>query len=284
MKQISAALAAHLQGEVTTLAHCWKVTRRDGVVMGFTDHDVDIIYDAVTYQAQAGFTPTALQTSATLAVDNLDIEGLLDAACIREEDLLAGLYDFAEVDVFLINYTDLTQGRMVLRTGWLGQVSVSQGQFVAELRGLTQRLSQTVGQLYSPTCRAMLGDAACGVNLAGYTHSGQVSAATSRSQFTDSANTQASGYFAYGKVTFTSGANAGLSMEVKQFANGSFTLILPLPHAIAAGDDYTAIAGCDKRFSTCAATFDNAVNFRGEPHVPGLDAMMQTASTRSETD
>ena len=252
--------------------------------MGFTDHDVDIIYDAVTYQAQAGFTPTALQTSATLAVDNLDIEGLLDAACIREEDLLAGLYDFAEVDVFLINYTDLTQGRMVLRTGWLGQVSVSQGQFVAELRGLTQRLSQTVGQLYSPTCRAMLGDAACGVNLAGYTHSGQVSAATSRSQFTDSANTQASGYFAYGKVTFTSGANAGLSMEVKQFANGSFTLILPLPHAIAAGDDYTAIAGCDKRFSTCAATFDNAVNFRGEPHVPGLDAMMQTASTRSETD
>ena len=284
MKQVSTALGAHLQGEVTTLAHCWKVTRRDGVVMGFTDHDADIIYDSVTYQAQAGFTPTALQTSATLAVDNLDLEGLLDAACIREEDLLAGLYDFAEVDVFLINYTDLTQGRMVLRTGWLGQVTVSQGQFVAELRGLTQRLSQTVGQLYSPTCRAMLGDAACGVNLAGYTHSGQVSAATSRSQFTDSANTQADGYFAYGKVTFTSGANAGLSMEVKQFANGSFTLILPLPHAIAAGDDYTAIAGCDKRFSTCAATFDNAVNFRGEPHVPGLDAMMQTASTRSETD
>ena len=281
MKSISDELKTHLAQEVTTLATCWKVTRRDGTVMGFTDYDAELIVDTVTYQATTGFTPTAVESSAALNVDNLDIEGLLDATTITEQDILAGKYDFAEVEVFLVNYADTSQGRMMLRTGWLGEVRLRGGQFVAELRGLSQQLASHVGEHYAPGCRADLGDARCKINLASYTVTGSVTASDSRVQFADSERTEGGSYFAAGKVTFTSGGNAGLSMEVKAYGNGIFSLALPMPHTIKAGDAYTAIGGCDKTFETCIQVFNNAVNFRGEPHVPGTDKILETSATRS---
>lgn len=282
MKSITAELKAHLAQEITTLATCWKVKRRDATVMGFTDHDAPIVYEGVTYEATSGFSPSSIDSSSALNVDNLEMEGMLEDARITEADLLAGRYDFAQVEVFVVNYADLTQGRMVLRTGWLGEVTVRGGQFVAELRGLSQQLGARIGQQYTPGCRADLGDDRCKVDLADYTVSGAVTSVTSRSQFRDSDRSEAADYFASGTVTFTGGENAGLSMEVKEFAaDGTFTLVLPMPYAVAAGDGFTAIAGCDKRFETCANRFANAVNFRGEPHVPGTDALLETASTRN---
>lgn len=282
MKTLSTALKTHLAQEVTTLATCWKVTRRDGAVLGFTDGDQDIAFDGVIYEAATGFTPTAVESSAALNVDSLDIEGMLQAERITEADLLAGRYDFAGIEVFMINYASPQDGKMVLRTGWLGEVRVQGGRFVAEMRGLTQQLAQTVGALYSPACRADLGDAQCQVNLAGFTVTGTVGSASGNSQFTDATRAEANGYFAGGVLTFLSGANSGLKMEIKTFTNGQFILVLPMPYAISAGDGYEAVAGCDKTFATCVQRFDNALNFRGEPHVPGADRLLETAGTRSE--
>jgi hypothetical protein len=53
-KTVSAALAQHLAGEVTTLATCWQITRGDGVVLGFTDHVRDFEVDGITYRAASG--------------------------------------------------------------------------------------------------------------------------------------------------------------------------------------------------------------------------------------
>lgn len=279
MKPLSTALAAHIAGEVTTLATCWKLTLRNSTVMGFTCHSRDIVYEGVTYQAATGFTPTAVAASADLAVDNMDMEGILDSTTITEVDLLAGIYDFAEVEVFKLNYADMSQGVLPLRTGWLGEVSISRNRFVAEIRGLTQRLSQTVGDLYSPSCRAKLGDERCKVDIADFTFTASVTGVSSNQEFAASALTQEAGYFDFGKLTFTSGNNAGLSMEVKEYAPGKVTLVFPMPYAVEMGDGFSIAAGCDKSFETCMARFGNAVNFRGEPHVPGMDKMLQTAGT-----
>ncbi len=282
MKTISNELTAHLAQEVTTLAHCWKLTRRDNVVMGFTSHDKDLIISGVTYAAATGFTPTAISGSSSLAVDNLDIEGMLSSGAISEDDILAGIYDFAEIELFLVNYEDLSQGIMKLRRGWLGEVKLSGQQFVAEVRGLTQRLSQQTGELYSPSCRAELGDSRCKVNLATYTVTGSVTSVTSQQIFVDSSRSEAADTYAFGKITFTGGANNGLSMEVKEFANSQLVLALPMPYAITVGDTYSLIRGCDKTLDTCENIFANAVNFRGEPHVPGIDRVLETAGTLSE--
>lgn len=282
MKPISPALQTHLSQEVTTLATCWKLTRRDATVMGFTDHDRDLVIGAVTYQAASGFTPTAVASASVLGVDNLDVEGMLSSGAIEEADLMAGLYDHAEISVFQVNYTDVSMGSLPLRTGWLGEVRMQGGRFVAEVRGLTQRLSQHIGTLYSPSCRAGFGDARCTINVAALTVTGSITGVTSRAILRDTARTEEGGTYSYGTLSFTSGANTGLSMEVKIYVPGEFTLFLPFPYEVTVGDTYTVTQGCDKTFETCTQRFDNAVNFRGEPHVPGTDRMLETASTRSE--
>lgn len=282
MKPISSSLQNHLSQDVTALATCWKLTLRDATVMGFTDHDRDIAVGGVTYQAASGFTPTAVASASVLGVDNLDVEGMLSSGAIVEADLMAGLYDHAEISVFQVNYADPSMGTLPLRTGWLGEVQMQGGRFVAEVRGLTQRLSQRIGAFYSPSCRAEFGDSRCTVNLATLTVSGTITGVTSRAVLRDSARTEEADTFSYGTLSFTSGENAGLSMEVKIFEPGEFTLFLPFPYDVAAGDAYSVTQGCDKTLQTCAQRFSNAVNFRGEPHVPGTDRILETASTRSE--
>ena len=282
MKDISESLKGHLAGEVTTLATCWKLTRRDGDIMGFTDHDKDITFDSVSYLAASGFTASAVQSTSGMAVDNLDVDGMLSSDFIKDEDLHAGLYDFAEIEVFMVNYSDLTQGKLPLRTGWMGEVVFGNGQFTAEVRGLSQRLSQKIGNSYSPTCRALFGDAKCGKLKNDYKHEAEISAVESRQRFTASSLTQETGYFNYGVVKFTSGENNGLSMEVKDFRHSIVTLVLPMPYDIAEEDEIEIFAGCDKTFQTCCSKFENASNFRGEPHVPGTDKILETAGTRSK--
>jgi len=166
MKTVGSSLNTHIQGEVTTLATCWKITRTDGTAFHFTDHDVDITYDGNTYKAETGYKRTAIENNSKLAVDNLDVEGIFDSSEITEADLRAGLFDYATVRIFIVNWNDLSQGEIKMRKGWLGEVTLTrQGLFKAELRGLTQALSQRIGEVYTPECRADLGDSRCKVPI-----------------------------------------------------------------------------------------------------------------------
>jgi len=166
MKTISAGLLAHIQGEALTLATLWRVVRADGTVFTFTDHDADIAYGGETYLAAVGYERSAIASGAELAVDETELLGLLDAASIDADELRAGLWDYAEVRIFAVNWADLTQGELKLRRGRLGEVIArDDGSFRAELRGLAQPLQATIGGLYQPECRADLGDVRCGLPL-----------------------------------------------------------------------------------------------------------------------
>lgn len=282
MRTASAGMNAHIAGEVTNLAICWKLTLVSGTILGFTDNTSDITFDSQLYKAATGFSPTSIETKDAYSVDNLDIAGILDSTALTEADIMAGIYDFAEVEIFMVNVTDLTQGKIIHRRGWLGEVTLKNGQFIAEVRGLAQKLQQNIGEIYTPTCRAVFGDARCKVNTTGFSATGAVSSVTSRQVFLCSTMTQAAGYFSGGEVQWLTGANAGRRMEVKEFANTQFTLALPMPNAVAATDTFKAIAGCDKTFNSCFSKFSNAVNFRGEPYVPGMDKMLSTAATAND--
>lgn len=280
MQQLNPALASHLNGQVMTLATCWRIRRRDGVSQYFTDHDRDLTVGGEVYIARSGIVPSAVTSQAGLAVDNLELEGLLDSETITRGGLLGGLYDHAELEIFMVNYEAPDEGRLHVKTGWLGEVTLRDGVFVAEVRGISAALQQTIGEVYTPTCRAQLGDGRCKKILTGFTHTGTVDAVDNEFTFYDAARTEAAGYFAYGTVTFTSGPNTGLRMEIRDFSNGRFGLFLPLPTMVMAGDTYTAVAGCDKRIETCSTRFSNAVNFRGEPHLPGNGKIFETSATR----
>lgn len=270
-KTIPGALATHIALEATTLATCWKITRRDGVTKAFTDHDRDLVVSGTTYVAAAGYSASAIESSADFAADNLEAEVVFSDAGITESDLIAGLYDFAAVEILLVNWSSPADGGMILRRGTLGEVTLKNGRASAELRGLLQQLQQTVGRIYGRRCDADLGDARCGVTLASFTVTGTVSSVTTaREVFVVSTPPSR----AEGKLTWTSGANNGLSMEVRALSGSTITLALPMPYDIAAGDAYSVYAGCDKNLSTCKTVFDNVVNFRGYPHIPGQDRIL----------
>lgn len=279
MKSLSAGLAAHIAQEVTTLAMCWKCTRADNAVFGFTTHDRDLTVDGTDYQAVTGFTPSQMQWTAHLAVDNLEVVGVLDSAAITEDDVRAGLWDFAQIEIFYVNWADLSQGRSVMVKGRLGEVRTGRNSFVAELRGLMQSLQQQHGRIYSASCDADLGDSRCGVNLPSMTVGSTITGigANPRKVFADNSRVEPDGWFDGGRITFTSGDNAGQSVEVKSYelSGGVIAVQLALPYDVAPGDGYTMSPGCFKRFSTdCVGKFANGVNFRGFPDVPGMDRIL----------
>lgn len=282
MRVISPQLETHFAGGMTTLATCWKIIRLDAVELGFTDHDRVLTIDGLDYDSIAGFTPTAVESKSNMSVDNLEVEGQTFPSKITESDLLAGMYDYAEIEIFVVNYEDLSQGKLVVKRGRLGEVTINQQMFTAEVRGLTQHLSQTIGEVYSPSCRAVLGDARCKRSLASFTVTTAVTTVTNNQTFTAAALTQAAGYFTGGEVQWTSGNNAGRRMEVKEFASKQIVLALPMGKSIQAGDGFKVIAGCDKTRETCRTKFNNILNFRGEPDVPGVDKLLMTAGTMNK--
>ncbi|MEO0983268.1 MAG: DUF2163 domain-containing protein [Pseudomonadota bacterium] len=274
MRAIDPALDAHLKSGATTLATCWRIERRDGVVLGFTDHDRALSFDGVDYAPEAGANGAALATSADLSVDNSDIEGVLDDAALSAGDLAAGRYDGARVEIFLVNWADTGQ-RALLKTAIIGETTRKGDAFAAELRGVSSLLDQPTGRLFQRLCDANLGDARCGVDLGDPTYrtSGAVTALRDDLSFVASDfDGFETNWFAHGLLTWSSGANAGAAAHVKrQDAAGVVALWLPPGAPIAIGDAFTVTAGCDKRFSTCAAKFSNAVNFRGFHLMPGND-------------
>lgn len=338
-----------------TTATLWKLTRRDGQVFGFTDHNEDVAFGGLTYDANTSYNRTATADNAGLAVSNMVIDSILDSNLITEEDIIAGLWDYAQVEMRYVNWHDrrvlhisnitkalvgvvttrephelttgdtvsisgvggmaevngvtftatvidstsfsigvntaaystyLNQGEVRIpesswgyRKGRIGQVNTSGQSFSAELMGIAKKLEKPLARPYLPGCPAALGDSECTVNLAAHTVTGTLTAVDiSGIVLSDPTRTESDNAFAYGLITMTSGDSNGYSMEVKSSDNGgTITLQQPLPFGVGAGDTYSLVKGCDKTLSTCKNTFNNVVNFRGFPHLPGMDKLVQYA-------
>ncbi|WP_342237170.1 DUF2163 domain-containing protein [Inquilinus sp. OTU3971] len=279
MKAITPAYRAHLDGELTTLATCWRLERRDGRVLGFTDHDRDLVIGVVPYYASTGYSRSAIANQSGMAVDNLDLEGVLDHDTIRPEEVRAGLFDYAEVRIFQVNWADLTQGQMLLRRGRLGEVvTLSDGTFRSELRGLTQALAQNVGEVYQTECRADLGDNRCKVDLAPFRAAATITQVVDRRTVVAScADPRAvDGWFNNGLATFRGGPNDGKSIEVRSWTlAGNLVLHLPAPYLPAIGDRLELTPGCDKTRDQCINKWANILNMRAESLLPGRDQMLR---------
>lgn len=278
MRTIPIALAAHQALATTTLAVAMRIERKDGAVYAFTSHETSVTIAGDLYDATQGLDLTDLLTSAGNGVDNLEITTLHDGTLFTKPDVSGGVWRNAAFKIFVYNYESPADGIDVRLVGNFGEVEVRRGTVHAELRGLQQYLQQPVGSPSSKTCRYQLGDSRCTVDLVPLTFTGTITSVTSPQVFRDSARTEALEWFTEGVFTFTGGANDGLSQKVKGYlADGTFTLSLPMLQTVTIGDTYSVITGCIKRFDEdCVAKFDNGLNFGGEPHRPGIDALTES--------
>ncbi len=281
-KTIAIGLAAHVASGSTSLAYFLKITRVDDEVFGLTSHDQPVTIDDLTYYP--GFDPSSVVSTTGLSVDNLEAKGLISIEGVIDEDIEAGVWDFAEIRVFEASWKDPSLGTIKELRGWLGEFSYTGSGYSVELRNLAGALNTSIGELVGPGCTATVGDARCKVDLTDYTTTGEVTGATNSREFdTDlSASTvrltptttgaPPAGYFDAGLITWLTGANAGRRMEVKTSAlDGALTLQLPMVSVIAPGDTFSVSAGCAKTREVCVAEFGNVLNFRGFPDLPGVD-------------
>jgi uncharacterized phage protein (TIGR02218 family) len=287
---IPSALQEKLDSGVTTLARCWIVTRRDGVVSGFTDHDGDLVVEGVTCRAGTGFGASEATSRFDLSIDGAEIFGALAADSLTEADLAAGRFDAAQIDTWLVDWSDVTL-RLLLSCATLGEVKREGEAFSAELRGLADKLSQESGRLYTARCTADLGDTRCKIALAaaGLNGAGTVSRLLGVSAIAvEGLGDFAEGIFTAGCLTWTGGANSGLAVEIKEhwIAGGEVQLTLwqAMSEPIGEGDAFTITAGCDKRFETCRDRFANSINFRGFPHIPGNDFVIAGVDAAANND
>jgi len=273
MKLISPQLKTHLSSELTTMATCWVLTRRDGVRLAFTTHDRELDFDNLIFKPVNSFLPSSISSTNSLNVDNLEVTAVLSSGGIGEKDIREGLFDYAIISIFQLNWQDLTQGKLFMRQGSLGEFTLKNQYFTVEIRGLMQKLQQVIGTVFSPECRADLGAKNCHVNLEQYAVTGSVTAVIGPDSFSDSSRLEAADWYDYGLLRWLTGANAGLKVEVKSFSGGQFILYDIPPNAVVIGDIYLAVAGCDKRAATCKGKFRNFTNFKGETAIPGTDSL-----------
>lgn len=266
---MSGEIAAWLTAPIVPLAWAWKIARSDGMVLGFTSHDRDLVRGGMTYVATPGIAPSALWLSASLDADTMDIAGALTADAISEADLDAGRWDGAAVTLHIVNWEDANEPLVPVAAGSLGAVERKRGAFAAELRTLDAGLDAPVAPETAPGCRARLGDSACRVDLAPRTRLVRLAGVEGR--MVTVGDTVDGAAFAFGRLRFVTGPNAGLSALIVAGAGQSLTLARDPAFAVDADTRAEIIEGCDKQLATCAARFGNAVNFRGEPYLPGMD-------------
>jgi len=261
-----------LEGPLTTMALCWRVERCDGIAIGLTDHDRDLLIDGLVHRAAPGMLPSAIRRSDGLDVDTMDIAGALTSSAITEADLVAGRWDGARVVLFAADWSGTDPTLVPLGTGTIGAVETGRDGFTAELRGASAGLERPVVEVTSAECRAELGDARCRVALAGRRRIVRVVAPAGQEVTVDTLEPLANAYGG-GVLRWIGGANSGLQGAIAASDGARVTLRHEPGLPVLAGDLVELIEGCDKSLATCAARFGNAANFRGEPYLPGIDLL-----------
>jgi uncharacterized phage protein (TIGR02218 family) len=283
MRSLPTDLETHLKSGTTTLCNCWKLSRNDGTIKGFTDHDNNLEFDGVLYEAASGFVGSEAVSRVGLSVDNMEIHSALSSSALKETDLANGLYDNAEIEVYLVNWANPVQ-RVLQRVGNVGEVKRGSLSFMAEVRGLAHNLQQPQGRIFQQTCDAEIGDNRCTVDLdaTAFSMTSVVADIQTPQTFTSSdLASYSTNWFNGGKVEWITGDNIGTKSEVKGHIRQSENLSIvslwqKLGSPIQAGDQFKITAGCDKTFATCKSKFSNQNNFRGFPHIPGNDFIIKS--------
>lgn len=274
MNKKNQALLSHILQEFISLSYCCKITLVSGTVAALTDTDRDLEIDGTSYKANPGIMVKLIECSSGTSTAN--IESLAKNEIFSEQHMVRGIYDNAQVEIFAVNHEDISQGSITLFNGTIEEVTLQNGIFKAALRGKTDALQNKVGTLFSPQCRAQFCDKACALNAAQYALVSHISTVKDVFRSFKDVNLRTrDGYYKHGSVTFLSGKNKNFSSAVQNHAEQCIYLATSAPYSMSINDRYYILAGCDKSFRTCVQKFDNAKNFRGEPHIPNTSTIYE---------
>jgi uncharacterized phage protein (TIGR02218 family) len=256
--------------ELDTVATYWRIYRRDGAALAFTSHDRDLTFGGIRHLAAPGMVPAAIRLTAALANDSAEVQGALNHDSINAADLAAGLFDEAAIDIGAVDWTQLDHH--TLYTGTIGRIEDDNTQFAAELRSSKSLLERDLVPRTSPTCRAEFCGRGCGLSAARFTSIrvlADIDLESSRVRFAGLAGED----HVDGRLRFRSGPQTGVTFGIVAAEDDWLMLDRPLVEGTPIGARAELRQGCDHTLATCAGRFANALNFRGEPFLPGNDLL-----------
>ncbi|MBU7579182.1 MAG: DUF2163 domain-containing protein [Porphyrobacter sp.] len=256
--------------ELDTVATFWRIYRRDGAALAFTSHDRDLSFGGIRHLAAPGMIPAAIRMTAEIANDSAEVQGALNHDSLREDDLAAGLFDDAAIEIGAVDWTSLEHH--TLYTGQIGRIEDDRTQFSAELRSSKSLLEQDLVPRTSPTCRAEFCGRGCGLSASRFSTVDTLTAVDLEGNRARFAGLDAERYVD-GRVRFMGGPQTGVAFGVIDAAGDWLVPDRPLVAGTQPGTRAELREGCDHTIATCAERFGNAANFRGEPFLPGNDLL-----------
>jgi uncharacterized phage protein (TIGR02218 family) len=253
-----------------------RLDLEDGTVLGLTDHDRDIELDigdgagTAIYRADLGVSFSNIDIPGGLDTGNFEFEGPISSIITREA-VLGGRFNYATVYPFEVNWKAPDTGRREFPKGNLTEINIEGGKFKAQVRDLRDKFNQVIGNVITNLCKAE--HAACCVNIGAETAT-TVTAVASALEFTVAATLTDN--HVPGRVWFTSGDLVGTrSVEIYSRSGNTITLFAPLVELPQIGDALVVKEGCDRTRTMCRDRFDNVLEFRGYPEVPGSDQVLR---------
>lgn len=292
-RNVSADFKTILASEDMVLATCIRIKKADGTKIGFTTNNVAFTYTFITntdgegatdYTPIASFDPSSIASSSDYSVDNLELIGVIDSSYITEQDIEANFYQGCEVVIFKVCPENLAAGEMIEKIGTIGNITLKEGRYVFELLSRSSYLKRNIGRITSPTCTIKkFCNALCKLTEASYTHAGHISSAwvfgSTQFDISFTSYTPTVGNFVNGLIRIS--RTIVYEREIKKITDngdGTYRAVVRegFPFALSA-DAISIVEGCDRTFATCSGSrMNNAVNFRGEPHLPGNDQILET--------
>ena len=297
---VSGERAALIEAGLFFYTTLWIITRKDGTVFRFTDSPTEVISNATgsaeLYQPHGGGMASALAQKENLKANNRELKGIFDFDRITADDIRAGLYRQATGEEHLIDSRFPNSGSLGGNKYYIQDITYMTGTNIwqAQVEGVTRFLKQRVGERYTRNCRYRFGDIRCTVNRntgSGNWGNGSGSIKTStsvasvsdnRTTFTASVSSvYTAAAFQYGQVSFTSGANNGMSYDIIAFdpSTNTFQTASQTAYDIAVGDSILVYTGCRKSTAACTE-YSNHINFGGFPHIPGGDLATRVPEPR----
>lgn len=260
-----------LEGPVTSTTYGWRLERKDGVTLGFTSHDRDLVIEGLHYRASPGISPSSIVETLGVEATSLDVRGALTSDGLKPEDIEAGLWDGASLTIFMFDWSDPESQHYLLAMGTLGSISWAGHSFEVEFQGPAARLNGAVSTTVSPSCRVKFAGSGCGLNPLRYSiETAVVGTSGARIQLERPIDPTS---YVHGEFRWLSGRNCGARQQIVAFEGVDLVLDAEPAFPVFGGERIALLQGCDRTIATCATRFQNAKNFRGEPHVPGNDLL-----------
>lgn len=252
-----------------TVATFWRVERRDGVTLGFTTHDRALWFDGLLHRSAPGMLPSAIRRTADLEPDSAEVEGVLSHDSITAQDLALGRFDGARIVIGLVDWCSLD--RHAVYRGTIGKVTEEAGGFSATLESRKLELQRDPVPRTSPSCRAVFCGPGCTLSAARFSHEGSISAFDPATGMLTLSTVADLSTLIGGSLRWFDGPFAGQAMEITATNGTALELGTPLDRVPPVGARVLLREGCDRTLASCAGRFGNAINFQGEPHLPGND-------------